>query len=371
MNNSQKAYQLGQSIWYDNIQRQLLENGELSSMVSDGLIYGVTSNPSIFNNAIANSNDYDSELLPLLKKGMSSLDIFELLAVRDIQEACDQFAGVYLSTSGRDGFVSLEVNPLLAKDTDGTFEEALRLWRVVDRPNLMVKIPATLAGIPAIRRSIAEGINVNVTLIFSQERYELVMDAYLSGLEDRAEAGKPLDRIASVASFFVSRMDSKVDKALEEISSNGGVKEDQARGLMGKSAVANAKLAYQNYKDMFGGERYKKLHTMGGQVQRPLWASTSTKNPAYPDTLYVDSLIGADTVNTVPPQTLTAFNQHGTVMETIETNIPEAHQVLASLEEIGISIKTVTDELEEEGVASFSKAFESLLNAIDGRRSEI
>jgi len=370
MNNSQKAYQFGQSIWYDNIQRGLLENGELSRMIAENLIYGVTSNPSIFNNAIAKTNDYDRDLIPLLKQGKPALEIFEKLAVKDIQAACDLFADLYLSTEGHDGFVSLEVAPTLANDTDGTCQEAIRLWQLVDRPNLMVKIPATMAGIPAIKHTIAAGINVNVTLIFSQERYEKVMDAYLSGLELRAQANKTLDRVASVASFFVSRMDSKVDKALEAIQSNGGNNAAKAGELMGKSAIANAKLAYQKFSSIFVGERFKKLQAKGGQIQRPLWASTSTKNPAYPDTMYVDTLIGPNTVNTVPPQTLDAFNHHGEVAETIGKDLSHARQVLASLEELGISIANVTHELEEEGVSSFSTAFESLLTAIEDRRTE-
>jgi len=371
MNNSQKLYQLGQSIWYDNIHRKLLENGELSRMISEGLIYGVTSNPSIFNKAIAKTDDYDDDLLPLLAEGKQALEIFETLAVADIQEACDLFAGVYQSAGGQDGFVSLEVNPTLANNTEKTCEEVLRLWELVDRPNLMIKIPATIEGIPAIERSIAEGINVNITLIFSQKRYEKVMEAYLSGLERRVEDGKSLDSIASVASFFVSRMDTKVDKRLDTIIGHGGEKASKAEKLKGKSAIANAKLAYQEFLKVFDSERFKKLKSEGGNLQRPLWASTSTKNPAYPDTLYVDKLIGPNTVNTVPPQTLEAFNDHGNVAPTIESDLPQEREILDSLEELGISLKNVTDELEEEGVDSFSKSFESLLESIDDRRSDI
>jgi transaldolase len=362
VNNSQKAFELGQSIWYDNIQRKLLENGELTRMIADGEIYGVTSNPSIFNNAIAKSNDYDADLLPLLAEGKSPIEVFEALAVKDIQAACDLFADLYEKTDGGDGYVSLEVNPELAHDTEGTVAEAKKLWNLVDRPNLMVKIPATLAGIPAVEQAITAGINVNVTLIFSQERYQMVMDAYLAGLEQRIEAGLPVDRIASVASFFVSRMDSKVDKLLEEIGT------DEARALMGKSAIANAKLAYQRYMTTFGGKRFGKIKLVGGKVQRPLWASTSTKNPAYPDTLYVDTLIGADTVNTIPPKTLAAFLDHGIVADTVVKKIATQEKVLQELEDLGISVKTVTDELEAEGVSSFSKAFADLLAVIESRK---
>jgi len=368
MNNSQKAYQLGQSIWYDNIQRKLLENGELSGMISDGLIYGVTSNPSIFNNAIAKTNDYDQDLIPLLEQGESAIEIFETLAVKDIQDACNMFSDLYHRTGGQDGFVSLEVNPTLAEDTAGTIKEAMRLWALVDRPNLMVKIPATQAGIPAIKEVISNGVNVNVTLIFSQDRYEKVMDAYLSGLEARVARGEPLDHIASVASFFVSRMDSKVDQQLESIIAAGGAKAAQAKTLLGKAAVANAKMAYQRYLRVFGDERFELLRAKGANVQRPLWASTSTKNPAYSDVLYVDTLIGPNTVNTVPPKTLVAFNEHGSVAETLDKDIDREETFLNSIETVGISLKTVTRELEEEGVKSFKSDFESLLGAIEARR---
>ncbi len=371
MNNSQKAFGLGQSIWYDNIQRKLLENGALAGMISSGEIYGVTSNPSIFHNAIANSNDYDAELIPLLKSDKSPEEIFEALAVKDIQDACDLFFNLYNVTKGGDGFVSLEVNPKLAHETDETASEAKRLWDLVSRRNLMIKIPATLAGIPAIKKSIAAGINVNVTLIFSQERYERVMEAYLSGLEERIAAGRPVDKIASVASFFVSRMDTKVDKRLEAIIEEGGERGEKAMALLGKSAVANAKLAYQRFQKVFGSGRFAEIKKHGGKVQRPLWASTSTKNPAFPDVLYVDTLIGAKTVNTVPPQTLVAFNDHGTVQPTLETGMEEAAQVLAALESLGISVRTVTKELEDEGVASFTDAFEALLATIEERRPQL
>jgi transaldolase len=368
MNNSQKSYQLGQSIWYDNIQRELLENGDLKQMIAEGKIYGVTSNPSIFNNAIASSNDYDEELVPLLKKNMAPVDIFEALAVNDIRWACDLFADLYKLTNGGDGFVSLEVNPKMANLTEETCQEAKRLWQLVDRPNLMVKIPATKEGIPAIERSIADGVNINVTLIFSQKRYERVMDAYLSGLETRVASGKPIDGIASVASFFVSRMDTKVDKRLDAIIQEGDERAEQAAALKGKAAVANAKLAYQRFLEVFYNERFAQLQAKGAKVQRPLWASTSTKNPAYSDVLYVETLIGPKTVNTMPPQTLKAFNDHGTVEVTIEDNMGEAAQVLESLESLGISLETVTSELEEEGVDSFSKSFESLLETIKTRK---
>ncbi len=368
MNNSQITYELGQSLWYDNIQRKLLKNGELARMIAEGEIYGVTSNPSIFNKAITQSNDYDDQLLPLLQEGKSALEVFEELAVKDIQDGCDLFADLYRTTDRGDGYVSLEVNPNLAHDTEDTVKEAKRLWEKVNRPNLMVKIPATLAGIPAIQQSIAAGLNINVTLIFSQERYQMVMAAFLAGIEQRAAAGQPIDHVASVASFFVSRMDSKVDKRLEVIVDAGGAEAQKAASLMGKSAIANAKLAYSQFEQAFGGERFNALARAGGRYQRPLWASTSTKNPAYPDTLYVDSLIGPDTVNTIPPKTLAAFLDHGVVAETLRADLPAQQKVLDDLESLGISIRQVTQELEDEGVAAFSKSFDDLLEAIDSRR---
>lgn len=368
MNNSQKAYKFGQSLWYDNIQRSLLDNGEMAGMIERGEIYGVTSNPSIFKNAIANTKDYDQTLLPLLAEGKSAAQVFETLAVEDIQETADLFAQVYRSTQGGDGYVSLEVNPDLARDTAATISEAARLWQLVNRPNLMIKIPATKEGLPAITRSIADGINVNVTLIFSVERYKEVMDAYLYGLEERAKSGRALDSIASVASFFVSRMDSKVDGWLDAVIAKGGEKVNLAGSLKGKMAVANTKLAYQQFKKMFASDRYTSLAAKGARFQRPLWASTSTKNPAYYDLLYVDELIGPDTVNTVPPHTLVAFNDHGKVALTLEEGLEEAKQAIANLEMIGLSLDQATKELEDEGVAAFSRDYASLLESVEGRR---
>lgn len=359
---------LGQSLWYDNIQRRLLENGELAAMIARGDIRGVTSNPSIFHNAIAKSNDYDSALTPLAMSGWSSEQIFWQLAVEDIRAACDLFRPLYEQTDGVDGYVSLEVSPYLANDTEGTISQAKHLWQVVDRPNLMIKIPATKAGIPAIRRAIAEGINVNVTLIFSLERYQEVMDAYLSGLEDRLLAGGEIERIHSVASFFVSRVDTKIDPKLKTLMASGSV---TAGELQGKAAIANAKLAYEEFRKVFGGARFGKLQMAKANLQRPLWASTSTKNPAYPDTIYVDNLIGPATVNTVPPQTLVAFKEHGTASQTIMEGLDEARQVIADLEQHGILMSTVTQELEEEGVKAFADAFTALLETVEARRREI
>jgi transaldolase / glucose-6-phosphate isomerase len=354
-----KLTSLGQSLWYDNIQRKLLVNGELNAMIERGDIRGVTSNPTIFQNAIAKTNDYDAALIPLAWAGWDAEKIFWQLAVEDIQEACDLFKPLYEKTRGGDGYVSIEVSPLLARDTEGTIKQAQELWERVNRPNLMVKIPATREGIPAIRASIAAGININVTLIFSLARYTEVMDAYLAGLEDRVAKELPVQQIASVASFFVSRVDAKIDPRLPEDSP-----------LRGKAAVANAKLAYEAFESIFTSPRFATLKArFRARVQRPLWASTGTKNPAYPDTLYVDELIGPDTVNTVPPATLDAFRDHGNAKLTITDGLDEAQKIFVDLKALGISMSSVTQELEEEGVKAFADAFKSLLETIEERRN--
>ncbi len=352
-----KLTSLGQSLWYDNIQRKLLENDELKAMIERGDIRGVTSNPTIFNNAIAKSDDYDSALVPLAWAGWDAEKIFWQLAIEDIKAACDAFQPLYEESNGGDGYVSLEVSPNIAHDTEATAAQAQQLWARVKRPNLMVKIPATKEGIPAIRKAIAAGVNVNVTLIFSLTRYAEVMDAYLSGLEDRASAGHPIDHIASVASFFVSRVDSKVDPKLP-----GG------SPLKGKAAIANAKLAYNAFVKTFVGHRWENLKIKGARVQRPLWASTSTKNPDYPDTIYVDNLIGPETVNTVPPATLDAVKDHGKAEVTITRDLDRAQDETNQLEAAGISMAVVTQELEDEGVRAFADAFAQLLATIDERR---
>ena len=360
-NNSRKVYKLGQSLWYDNIQRSLLENGELEGMIADGTIYGVTSNPSIFNKAIAKSNDYDDDMFTLADAGKKPLEIYEALAVKDIQAACDLFTDVYQLTNAKDGYVSLEVNPNLANNTEETYKEAKRLFELVNRPNLMIKIPATKAGLPAIQKAISEGINVNVTLIFSRSRYVEVMEAYLSGLEMRHANSLPIDRIASVASFFVSRIDAKVDDQLNEMDN------PRAEELKGKIAIANAKSAYQLFLEFFGSQRFKAIKAHGAVMQRPLWASTSTKNPAYSDVLYVNELIGAETVNTVPPKTLQAFLDHGEPAVTIANDLPAVEKNLASLQSLGISLDQATQELEDAGVAAFAQAFAQLLESIEVR----
>jgi transaldolase / glucose-6-phosphate isomerase len=354
----EKLTSLGQSLWMDNIQRKLLENGELKALIERGDIRGMTSNPTIFNNAIAKSNDYDSALTPLAWAGWDAEKIFWQLAIEDIRAACDLFSPLYEEANGGDGFVSIEVSPDVAHDTAATLAQTEQLWARVRRPNLMVKIPATKAGIPAIRKATAAGINVNITLIFSLKRYAEVMEAYLSGLEDRITGGHPIDHIASVASFFVSRVDTKIDPKLSEDSQ-----------LRGKAAIANAKLAYAEYQKTFAGSRWEDLKAKGARVQRPLWASTSTKNPAYPDTIYVDNLVGRDTVNTVPPATLDAARDHGVAEITLTRDLDQAQEAINQLEASGISMDVVTQELEDEGVKAFADAFGQLLKTIDERRT--
>jgi transaldolase/glucose-6-phosphate isomerase len=362
---------LGQSLWYDNMQRRLLENGELAGLISRGDIRGITSNPTLFNNAISKSNDYDSALTPLALSGWDAEKIFWQLATEDIRAACDLFLPLYKETRGGDGFVSIEVSPHLAHDTDATVAQAKHLWETLDRPNLMVKIPATKAGIPAIRQSIAAGVNINITLIFSLQRYQEVMDAYLSGLEDRLKAGGEISKIASVASFFVSRVDTKADARLQDIIRKEGEQAAIAQSLLGKAAIANAKLAYEMFLQVFGSERFKKLQAAQARTQRPLWASTGTKNPAYPDTLYVDNLIGPDTINTVPPATLDAFRDHGKAVVTIMDGLDECRRQIAELEKLGILLEDVSAELEAEGVKSFAESFIELFKTIDDRRKVV
>ncbi len=372
MNTVQQLHQAGQSIWYDNIQRGLLTNGELAGMIAREEIRGVTSNPTIFMNAMTKSKDYDAGLVPLAQAGRSAEEIFWQLAVEDIKTAAGLLAPMYRQTDGGDGYISLEVSPYLAHDTETTLSEARRLWKLVDKPNLMIKIPATKAGLPAITAAIADGINVNVTLIFSRERYAEVMEAYVKGLEQRVAAGLPVDRIASVASFFVSRVDTKIDGRLAEMVDREGKRAEKAASLLGKAAIANAKLAYADYKAVFGSERFQQLKAKGARVQRPLWASTGTKNPKYSDVMYVDELIGPDTVNTVPPQTLDAFLHHGTVRPgTLESDLAAAEKALLDLEGLGIVMKVVTQELEDEGVKSFMSAYAEVVEKMEERRRAI
>jgi transaldolase len=364
---------LGQSIWNDNIERKLVASGELKRLIDEDGLSGVTSNPAIFEKAIASSDLYADQVRDLAQKSTSPQEIYEALAIQDIQMAADVLAGVYDKTGGTDGFVSLECSPLLANDTSGTIEEARRLWEALDRKNVMIKIPGTEAGMPAIEQCIYEGININITLLFSLHAYDQTMEAYIRGLERRAAENKSVDNISSVASFFVSRIDSAVDKELERRIGQSTSPEEKGKlqSLLGRIAVANAKMAYQRYKSVFHGERFAALKQQGAQVQRPLWASTSTKNPVYPDVYYVEALIGPETVDTLPPATIVAFRDHGRARVTIENNLDEERALLARLEEVGISLDQVTAHVLADGLRLFIEPFEKLLKTIESRAAEI
>lgn len=364
MNPLQRLNETGQSVWLDFIRRDLIDSGELAGRLASGEVRGITSNPSIFAQAIAGSDLYTSDLRMMSQAGWKVERIFDALSIDDIRSAAGVLLPLYEETNGKDGFVSIEVNPQLARNTRATLREARRLWEVINRPNVMIKIPATQAGLPAIEQAIAQGINVNVTLIFSLERYTEVMEAYIRGLEERKQRGESLNHVASVASFFVSRIDSAVDKLLSEIIHKEEPNAERAAALLGKAAIASVKLAYAQFKATFGGARFEALAHHGGRVQRPLWASTSTKNPEYPDTYYVDNLIGPNTVNTIPPSTLDAFQDHGTVEPTLEQDLSVSRAQLDALQSIGISIDEVTLQLEEEGVAKFTDAHRSLLKTL-------
>jgi transaldolase len=353
---------LGQSIWLDFISRDLIDSGELKSLIDTGEIRGVTSNPSIFEQAIAKTNQYTNAITEGFYTGHSAEEVLDAIILRDIRDAADLFLPLYEGSDGEDGFVSVEVNPDLADDPEGTLKEARRIWKAVDRPNTMIKIPATERGISAIQKTIADGINVNVTLIFSLERYAQVMDAYQAGLEQRMESGESLGHVASVASFFVSRVDTAVDDALQNLQGQEDGKE--FGNLMGKAAITNAKLAYEAFDKEFNSSRFERLQGEGARYQRPLWASTSTKNPAYPDTYYVDNLIGPDTVNTLPPKTLDAFRDHGIAKRTIDLDLEKTKQDLQQIEAAGISMAEVTATLEREGVEAFAQAFRRLFQAV-------
>jgi len=355
--------QLGQSPWYDYITRDLVTGGGLARLIRDDGLLGMTSNPTIFEKAVAGSALYDDDISRLSGDGLDAKAVFETLAVADVQGACDLFAPVYHRSSGRDGLVSLEVDPTLAHDTEATVAEARRLWAAVDRPNAMIKIPGTLAGLPAITRTLADGINVNVTLLFSVSRHEQVIEAFLSGLEARVRSGHPVDRLASVASFFVSRLDGKVDAALDRAAPGSP--------LRGTAAIANACQAYATFERAFAGPRWAALEARGAQVQRPLWASTSTKDPAYPDTYYVEALIGRHTVNTLPPATFDAYRDHGHPVLRIHEGVAQAPGRLAALQAAGIDLDSVTAALEAEGVDSFARSYTELLAGIEAKASTL
>jgi transaldolase/glucose-6-phosphate isomerase len=358
----------GQSVWFDYIRRDLITSGELARLIQDDGLRGMTSNPTIFEKAFAGSPDYTKPLGDLAKRGdLNAKGIYEALAIRDIQDAADALRGVYDQTKRRDGYVSLEVSPYLAHKTQETIDEARRLWKTVARENVMIKVPGTPEGIPAIRELIGSGININVTLLFAQEVYEKVAEAFIAGVEDLSGRGGDPSRIASVASFFVSRIDVLVDGKIADMLKNPAAGTDQAllRGLQGKVAIANAKATYQLYKKIFSGPRWQALAARGASTQRVLWASTGTKNPAYSDVLYVEELIGPETVNTVPPATFDAFRDHGKPRASLEQDVDAAHKTMADLGRAGISMKEVTDQLTEEGVKLFADAFDKLLAAVE------
>ncbi|MDP9350395.1 MAG: transaldolase [Chloroflexota bacterium] len=362
----------GQSPWVDNITRGSIRSGALRKLLDEG-IRGLTANPTIFQKAVSGSADYDDSVREFASQGASSSEIYEQLIVEDIRDAADVLRPLYDETNGGDGYASIEVSPRLAHDTRATIEEARRFWQAIDRPNVFIKVPATDLGIPAIRQLLSEGINVNITLIFSVEYHERVMDAYIEALEDRAQRGEPIDRLASVASFFVSRVDTEVDIRLGKLIE---AEQDENRrkdleSLLGKAAIANAKIAYQRFLEKFRSERFKALREHGARVQRPLWASTGTKNPAYSDVLYVEELIGPDTVNTLPPATIEAFQDHGRVERTIDRGVEGAYRTIERLETHGVDLREVTDKLQADGIEIFIESFRLLDEAIRGKREEL
>lgn len=356
--------QQGQSPWLDNLQRGYITSGQLQELIASG-IRGLTSNPTIFQKAIQSSSDYDDQFVSEIKSGHKPEDAYWSLVISDIWGALDAFAPLYESSNGRDGFVSVEVDPWLAHNESDTLIAARSLDERISRPNVMIKIPATSEGIPAIKQMIAEGRNVNVTLIFSLERYRDVMNAYIEGLEMRLASGGDLTRVSSVASFFISRVDTEIDRRLDAVGT------PDALALRGTAAVNQAKLAYNMFEDLFSGQRWDRLAAAGAQVQRPLWASTSTKNPAYPDTLYVDQLIGPQTVNTLPDTTVTAFADHGTVSRSIDVDVDTAHKQWKALGDLGVDVTDVAEQLEREGVSSFQKSFDELLTALRAKATDL
>lgn len=360
-NRVKQIHDLGQSIWLDFFDRKIMNNGELQQLIDNDGVRGVTSNPAIFEKAISSSSDYDSDIEEMVKGSSSNDDIFFSMAIKDIQRAADLFKPVYDSSNGLDGFVSLEVNPHLALDTAGTVKQAEELWKKLDRENVMIKIPATEPGLAAIEKCISEGINVNITLLFGLDRYRAVTDAYISGLEQRVQKGQPIDKIASVASFFLSRIDVLIDPVLEEKGLGN---------LKGEVAIAMAKKAYEIYKEVFWSDRFKKLEEKGAKKQHLLWASTSSKDPSFSDVKYVDALIGKDTINTIPMETLEAFRDHGTVESHLEDDLDHADEVLQKIKEKGIDIDEISQRLEDEGIEKFNKPYDKLMAAIETQKNK-
>ena len=359
----------GQSIWVDFISRGMIVSGELRKLIDEDGLRGVTSNPSIFNKAFADTHDYDQAIRALADEGRNTREIYQVLTLEDVRSAADVFRSVQAGTDGRDGFVSLEVSPHLAHDTEGTIAEARRLWTALDRPNVLIKVPATLEGLPAIRQLIGDGVNVNVTLLFGLQRYREVADAYVAGLEALVARGKPLAPISSVASFFLSRIDVLVDRILEKTIRDGGAQADRAASLRGQVAVASAKVAYTMYLQIFGTERFRRLAEQGARTQRLLWASTGTKNPAYSDVKYVEPLIGPETVNTLPIETLNAYRDHGQPAFRLNEDLEKYREVLEQLREVGIDLDAVTHQLEEEGVEAFIKPYDNSMATLEKKRT--
>ncbi len=360
----------GQSIWLDYIDRGMLLDGELSRRIRDDALTGMTSNPTIFEKALAAGTAYDAQLRAV-EGERTAWELFELVETDDVRTACDAFLPIHRASNGTDGFVSIEVSPGAAHDARATIEEAHRLWTTVGRPNVMIKVPGTPEGCVALRRLIADGLNVNVTLLFAVDAHARVIEAYLAGLEDRAAAGGDLTHVASVASFFVSRVDNAIDALIDQQAATGRLAADRAAALKGRAAVANARRAYRLFGERFGGPRWTALQAKGAQVQRPLWASTSTKNPAYRDVLYVEELIGPDTVNTMPPVTLEAFRDHGRVRRSVDEGLADADRLLAELGAAGIDLAAVTDRLLVEGLASFQKSFDTLIAGLERKTAEL
>jgi transaldolase len=360
----------GQSVWLDYIRRNIILNGDLQKLIDQDGLRGITSNPSIFEKAIGGSNDYTDLLTQLGKQGLPTGQIYERIVVRDIQDSADKLLPVYKSTNRRDGYVSLEVSPTLARDTQGTIEEARRLWKAVNRPNIMIKVPGTPEGVEPVRRLTSEGLNINITLLFAQEAYVAVAEAYLDGLEAALKAGKDISGIASVASFFVSRIDTLVDSTIDErLKTAKGDNVQLLESLRGKVAIANAKQAYRYYQKMIESPRWKALAARGAQSQRLLWASTSTKNPKYRDVLYIEELIGPDTVNTIPPATMDAFRDHGVLRRTLDADLAAADKTMSNLEKAGISMKQVTGKLLDDAIRLFDDAFKQLHQVVEQKRA--
>jgi transaldolase len=378
----QRLTELGQSVWYDYIRRDLYQGPELHRLIAEDSLRGMTSNPTIFQQAIASTDLYDDDIRRLGEQGLAPAAIFETVEVEDVSRAADVFRSVYETTKGEDGFVSIEVGPHLARDTAATIVEARRLWKACDRPNVMVKIPGSAEGLPAIQQCLSEGININITLLFSVRRYRQVMEAYLAALETRVAAGQPVDRLRSVASFFVSRVDTNADKKLAAISAATATpaaagaavaeaRRQQAADLRGKTAIANARVAYRAYEEVFSGDRFARLREKNAARQRPLWASTSTKDPAYPDVYYVEALIAPCSVNTIPRETFDAYRDHGNPRIRIHDDLDRAQAVLAGLAELGIDEEQIYRELEEEGIRKFADSYDSLLKAVEEKEKAV